>query len=134
MNEILKKIKYSRLKQEERYLIDLLNNLIIYISNEYYANGDLINSEYLYYKYKKDVIFQYNKDSKIFGIDPNIYNKFKNEYHLNEDQINLMIKKYAENYLSLNNINVLEQLGITIIATLDKLKPLYKKKKRFWLF
>jgi hypothetical protein len=101
MKEILRKIKYSRLKPEERFLIDIFSNLTEYKINSF------PNS--LFYKYNNETIMEYYlTDCELWVYYPRIYPKiwqFKN--NMKNYQIRDLIGKLAKEYLKLEYVNVL---------------------------
>jgi hypothetical protein len=97
MKDILRKIKYSRLKPEERFLIDILHNVTIF-ENEEYPNN-------LYYKYNNEIVFNYNlKNGNFYANNTKIWSILNSKFHLNYQQVSLLIKGMVEEHLKLKEI------------------------------
>ena len=60
MKDIIRKIKYARLKPEERWFIDILWNLKEYTSDKYPIS--------IFYKKYDNLLFRYNPKLVIFGM------------------------------------------------------------------
>ena len=96
-NSIIKEIKYSRLKPEERFLINMLLNLKEYVSDRY--------PDFIFYKKDNEILFHYNLKSHVFFCDYNkIWSIFETKYHLNDNKIKELIKGIVEEYLKFKNV------------------------------
>ena len=96
-NEILKKIKYNRLKPEERFLVDIFNNCKEYIDDKRYK-------DIVFYKNGSKVLFSFDKKELIFRCNyDEIWNVLEKKYKLyNYDKLKLLVSKYAEEYLNID--------------------------------
>ena len=97
MIEKIRKIKYSMMKPEERYVYDIFTNLVEYYHNDYKNNR--------YYKHNDVLLFEFNTKNGNFWCH---YNKFwsvlKLEFDLNYEQIQYLVKHMVEEHLICKDI------------------------------
>jgi hypothetical protein len=93
MKEKIRQIKYARLKPEERYLVNILNNLVLYKSQ--------IRHNVLYYKCNDILVFEHHIENNFFRsyID-------MSKFNLNWIQSNYLIKQMIAKYLDIKNVTV----------------------------
>ena len=102
MKEIIQKIKINRLKPEERWFIDILNNLTEYTSDKY--------SDFIFYKKDNELLFEYNSEDKYFYCNYiKIWLVFDSKYNLNNQEIRILIKGQVEEHLKLKVKTVYKQ-------------------------
>ena len=87
---IIKKIKYSRLKPEEKFLIKSLIKIKEYKTSKsiIFLNGN-------------EALFEYVKNENMFWIDQKFFNKFYN-YNINITDIRILFIKLIKNNLNIN--------------------------------
>jgi hypothetical protein len=96
MKEKLQQIKYARLKPEERFLVDLFNNI------EFFDESPL-----LIYKHAGITLFKYNlNDGDMWVHNELIYNNLSVKYNLDTIQIKQLIKHFSKSYLKVDVITV----------------------------
>jgi hypothetical protein len=111
MREILRKIKFFRLSKEEKYFINILNNITTYKSES--------NKECLYYKYNNKIVFQYDSMvNKFYVHSHEIWNSFTGDYN----ERSLFIKRVVEEQLNLKNINATWKIDSDRYWNEEKLK------------
>lgn len=90
--EKINKIKYSRLKSEERFVIDYITDI------EQYVHKDISNS--IFYK-KGDIrLFELEKDMGVLWCNyDDFWSVLESKYNLDYEQIKTLIKKIVEKYL-----------------------------------
>jgi len=98
-NQKIKQIKYLRLKPEERFILNILNNL------EEYTHKDFPTS--IFYKKDNILLFEYNENSGIFWCDDsNFWTILRKKYNLKYEQIKILIKYMVEEHLIKNDITL----------------------------
>jgi hypothetical protein len=96
-NDIIKKIKYGRLKPEEKWFIDILWNLKEYTSDKY--------TDRIYYKKDKELLFEYNQKNGYFHCSyEKIWSVFESKFNLNYNEISSLIKGMVEEHLKLRSV------------------------------
>jgi len=94
-NEILKKIKYSRLKPEEQFLTDIFTELEEFIDSNRYVNM-------IFYKKDKKVLFSFNpKSGSLCCNNDEVWDVLSKKYKLDYYQIKPIVAKFAEDYLNI---------------------------------
>lgn len=92
MIDKIRKIKYLRMKPEERFVYDIITNLVEYYHKEYPDNK--------YYKHNDVLLFDYNTKNGNFWCQ---YSKFwqvlVEKYDLNYNQTQSLVKFMVEEYL-----------------------------------
>jgi hypothetical protein len=90
----IKAIKWARLSPVERYLIPIFQNLTEYYSDKY--------PDSVFYKYKGEIHFEYNKKNGIFWFDYyKIYEVLKSKYNINNLEQRELIKGMVWEVLNL---------------------------------
>jgi hypothetical protein len=91
MIEKIKKIKYLRMKPEERFVFDIVTNVVEYYHLKYPNK---------YYKHNNILLFNYNLINGEFWCH---YNKFwsvlESKFNLNYQQIQSLVKYMVEEHL-----------------------------------
>ena len=97
MKDIIRKIKYSRLKPEESWFIDILWNLKEYTSDKY--------PDSIFYKKDDILLFEYNLKFGYFCYDfSKIWLVFYKKFGLNSQEMNTLIKGLVEEHLNLKGV------------------------------
>jgi hypothetical protein len=92
MLDKIKRIKYNRMKPEERYVYDIFTNLV-----EYHYKDDIND---VYYKHNNVIMFNFKLNSGDFWCDHyNFWSFLQHEYHLNYEQISILVKGMVEEHL-----------------------------------
>jgi hypothetical protein len=96
MKEILRKIKYSRLKPVERFLINIFSNLTEY-KNDKFPNS-------IFYKYNNLLIVEYEITTNTCYMSfDNIYNILNKSFNIiSDEKITSDVKENLKNYLNIN--------------------------------
>ena len=91
-NQKIKQIKYLRLKPEERFILNILNNL------EEYTHKDFPTS--IFYKKDNVLLFEWEQKTGYFWCDDlNFWLILKSKYNLKYDEIKTLVKYMVEEHL-----------------------------------
>jgi len=92
MLDLIRKLKFARLKPEERYLIGYLQK------TKEYNNGDSI-----LYQHNKELIFKYEIERKrlIIILNSQIFHILQFRFRLNYDNIIILFKEVFEKYYNI---------------------------------
>jgi hypothetical protein len=100
MIDKIRKIKYLRMKPEERYVYDIVTNLV-----EYYHPSYLHKK---YYKHNDELLFDYNLENGYFGCH---YRKFwsilENDFSMNYQQVQSFVKLMVEEHIIKKDVTTL---------------------------
>lgn len=99
MIDKIRLIKYLRLKPEQKYLLDILNNLKLSIDNKYPHSIFFNNNDIM--------LFQWDYKNGYFWCNYNdIWHKLEVKYNLGYFEVKYLIKNIINDFLLNNNIKL----------------------------
>jgi hypothetical protein len=104
---VIKKLKYHRMKPEEKFLCDIFDGLIITINN---VIADKSVDD-VWFDYKKDdiILVEYRiKTGSFYCNYDKIWSVFIFEFKYTSQQTTDFIKQWSENYFNITNINPMQ--------------------------